>query len=207
MNKPYNTSIIEAMAQHSDACAAYASAMKWDWLRRQKVGDVGLNNIKQDCAFCKRWPSVIGCGNRDCLLYKIQDKGCDYNDETLWAKVRDAYLAKDQQAFTQNANDLYFQIRSIIDDFYKPEPKKEEVFYRMGQKFKMKPHGNRVFVLTQTGYSQSDCSDLKENMAALVCEGNSYSGSHKIRTAAKVTEAEFKKISGHSTFALIADKK
>lgn len=121
MNKPYNSEIIRAMAEHSDECAAYVSAIKWDFWRRQKVEDVTLDDIRNDCGFCERRDLLQKSSScADCPLYLSNQKGsCRRTITTLYGKVEDALAAKDQHAFTEAANNLYYQIRFIIDDFYK----------------------------------------------------------------------------------------
>ena len=146
--KPYNSEIIKAMVEHSDECAAYASAMKWDFWRRQKVEDVPIYEIESytSCGFCTRLrgerqrPEKEECLSK-CPLALIGQFCGDFQQQgNYYRKVLTAIHNKNQQAFTEAANNLYYQIRSIIDDFYKPEPKKE-VFYRIGQKFHHKKYG------------------------------------------------------------------
>ena len=74
MNKPFNPEIIKLMAAHSDGAAAYASAMKWDWLRRQKVGDITKTDLQADCGFCDRFDGYKCQINDNCLL-KQKDGG------------------------------------------------------------------------------------------------------------------------------------
>lgn len=118
MQKPFTTKIIKLMAAHSDGAAAYASAMVWDYKRRLTIKE--LNEVWSDipCAFCERYQKERK--EIECPLYKIFGDCCHYDDNiNIWQKANNALLAKDQQAFTTAANDLYFLIRSIIDDLYK----------------------------------------------------------------------------------------
>lgn len=111
--KPYNSEIIKLMAAHSDECAAYASAMKWDCLRRQKIKDLEEKDISLNCAFCKRFKR-IDCSCDNCPL--TNGSYCSKFYHSALIAFRDD---RDQQAYTEAANNLYYQIRSIIDDFYK----------------------------------------------------------------------------------------
>lgn len=238
--KPYSSEIIKAMAAHSDECAAYASAMKWDWLRRQKVKDISELDISQNCAFCEIYNSKPNKRHSNCPLYQASC-GCHEFYHTTIA----AFRKQDQQAFTENANNLYFQIRSIIDDFYKPEkkcgscnywrmekngecalevhhnrshrfnekacrgwapvpgadvksePKKEEVFYDIGQKFRQEED---VYVLTA----------LPDKKIILIHRdtGNFWKRGISVKDMGKITESEFRCIAGTEyPFTLIADKK
>lgn len=193
MDKPYNTEIIKLMAAHSDKGAAYASAMKWDWLRRQKVEDITRDDIRQDCGFCKRWnPEYKKDACVECLLcQKAGNNNCTNNH--FFHNALKAYMEKDQQAFTTNANSLYFMIRSIIDDLYKP---KEEVFYRVGQKFH---HGTQIYRLCMVGSYQ----------VSLIRKGGtaSWSSPIKVGSVNKITMAEFNKLRCFGTFTLIEDEK
>lgn len=206
MNKPYNSEIIKAMAAHSDGCAAYASAMKWDWLRRQKVEDITIDNVNENCAFCKRWPnpSFGRCSNEECLLYKATRKFCEKGD-CLFQKAKMAFQAKDQQAFTTAANDLYYQILSIIDDLYKPkakhESKKEEVFYHVGQKFTRKQTDN-TYALLGTSDENVGIFNLDTGDSILGEEGFV-----SVRNCQKITQAEFNEMTSCNDFTLIPDKK
>ncbi len=191
MNKPFTTEIIEKMAAHSDLSAAYASAMKWDWLRRQKVGDIERKVIVSDCAFCRRWPEE--CGDV-CILAQGLGKKCTDNG-TFYVRALDAFEAKDQQAYTTAANDLYYLIMGIIDDLYKPEPKKE-VFYHIGQKF----------AYAGSEYMLSEIS-MAEVMMVNVFGSSIHNTKITVRDREKITEAEFAEICKGRGFTLIEDKK
>lgn len=128
MNKPINTEIAEMMGKHSELCALYGSAIKWDWLRRQKAEDVTGEDIAGECASCFRNRRELSA-EKECSLNKAQKRCCDGGDDkyTLYQKVIRACFAKDQQAFTQNANDLYYLIMKLIEEQYgKGEPKMEK---------------------------------------------------------------------------------
>ena len=195
--KPFNADIIERMAEHSNECAAYASAMKWDWLRRQKIEDVCGADVTDDCGFCKRWGQAIVC-EYECLLLKIQGESCLANG-TSWRKAREALALKDQQAFTTAANTLYYQIHSIIDDFYKTKPEpKEEVFYHVGQRFRL--GSCSYYRLCMVGGYQ--VSMVHENYKGC------WSSPVKVCTVSKITEAEFNEICSSSpgSFTLIKEE-
>jgi hypothetical protein len=117
------------------------------------------------------------------------------DDETFYSKAFRACENKDQQAFTENANNLYYQIRSIIDDFYKAEPKKEEVFYRIGQKFL---HQEDEFLLAAVAFHE---------ILLIRDDGHHNGGSIKVKDPWAITEKEMNKIKQGGTFALISDKK
>lgn len=194
--KPFNKEIIKAMAEHSDECAAYASAMMWDYRRKLTVEEAKLNlNDHIACPFCIRYKNKGK--NEQCPLYKIFGDCCHYDKNVnVWQKMAKAKDNKDQQAYTKNANDLYFQIRSIIDDF--SELKKEEVLYHKGQKFNG-PQGE---------YLLTDVAHGKEVMMINILQGTGRYGTRTmVNDPYRITEDEFKKICEGDTFALIEDKK
>lgn len=194
--KPYNSEIIKAMAAHSDECAVYASAMKWDWLRRQKIEDITKELLEDDCGLCERFDDrECKFDNNKCFLKQASGGNTCRNNifDAIWYVYREGH----QQAFTEAANNLYYQIRSIIDDFYKTEPK-NEVFYHTGQKFKKKD--GQEYMLYLTG----------DFLATMVSENgrNCQTNPVQIDDADKITEEQFKKLCGeYSTFTLISDKK
>ena len=194
MNKPYTSEIIKAMATYSDGCSAYASAMKWDFWRRQKVEDVTTDDIRGDCAFCIKW-NKLTC--KEVCLLGIKQKGQCTANHTYYSKVWNAIEAKDQQAFTTAANNLYYQIRSIIDDLYKPEPKKEEVFYRVGQRFRNTE--SKIYRLSKVG----------NYLASMTREdgSNCWTEPVRVKSTSRITEYEFRSIITTGTFTPIPEDK
>lgn len=200
--KPYDSNVIKLMAEHSDECAAYASAMKWDWLRRQKVEDVSEEEIQNNssCGFCVRLESkgyktkYENCSHKCQLALAGQHCG----DSRYYRRASIAHKNNDQQAFTENANNLYYKILSIIDDFYKPEPKKEEVFYKRGDKFDYK---GTVYQLV---YANGMYLVNTEDGGWYHCPHN-----NDVKNVLKITEAEFRNITGSDfgDFTLIESKK
>ena len=197
MQKPFTTEIIKLMAAHSDGAAAYASAMVWDYKRRLMMKELYRVSSMLPCAFCERY--LKEGKEEECPLYKIFGDCCHYDDNVnLWQKASNAFEAKDQQAFTTAANDLYFLIRSIIDDLYKPklEPKKE-VFYHIGQRFRG-PGG---------GYKLTQIDVCEVMMINAVGSSSVWGSRKKVKNPSEITEEEFAQICGPSTFTLIEDKK
>ena len=195
MNRPYNKEIIRRMAEHSPECAAYASAMMWDYKRQLTVEKAQENSDTRwiECPFCIHY--LRNGKSNLCPLYKIFGACCHHDTKVnLWRKARSALEAKDQQAYTEAANNLYFQIRSIIDDPYKPKVK-PEVFYRKGQRFRrngeehiMSYTGGMCLVSLKTGQYWVNPITVQEHF--------------------HITESEFAKICGDDdTFTLIPDKK
>lgn len=196
MNKPYDSEIIKAMAAHSDEGAARATGWKWDWLRRQKVENITELDVSQNCAFCEIYNSKPNKRHSNCPLYK-DSCGCHKSYHATIA----AFRKQDQQAFTQNANDLYFLIRSIIDDFYKPkpEPKKEEVFYHTGQRFNHKEYGD--FVLATLPHASGDVFFTKKD-GSWLAPVMKWSGFYT-----EIPESVLRQHTEFENFTLIVDKK
>ena len=197
MEKPYDSEIIEKMAARSDLSAAYASAMKWDWLRRQKVEDITKYDLIDDCGFCERRDDEAACHESNCMLYKIQNNIICNDEATFWGKAFKAFEAKDQQAFTSAAHGLWLQIRSIIDDLYKPKPEpKKEVFYHIGQRF---VRDDNNYTLTEVGLCEVQMINHKGTSI--------WASRKKVENPSFITESEFKEICGSCTFTLIEDSK
>ncbi len=94
--KPYNAEIIKLMAEHSDECAAYASAMKWDWTRRQKMEDIDYAILSSDCGFCKRFESGSLINDpKKCMLRKIIGGCCHWQSNSYYYKAHKAYHDED----------------------------------------------------------------------------------------------------------------
>lgn len=124
IEKPFTPQIIKLMAEHSPLSAAIASAMKWEFWRRQKVEDIKEKSLGADCAFCTRYDHTDEFGGTaECPLYKLFGGCCHHITGTFYLKALKARNNKDQQTFTQSANDLYFLIMKIIEDLYKPAEK------------------------------------------------------------------------------------
>lgn len=195
MQKPYTTEIIELMAARSDLSAAYASAMMWDYKRRLKVEDAQIDwRDYTKCPFCIRF--LDKNNPADCPLYKIFGNCCHWdNNVNVWQRTKNAIEAQDQQAFTTAANDLYYLIVKIIDDLYKPEPKKE-VFYHVGQHFKLEC---AEYMLAEIGMNEVVMINIK---------GTSIWGTRtKINNPGRITEEEFAKIVCSRAFTLIDESK
>lgn len=197
--KPYNLKIIKLMAEHSDEAAAYASFMKWDFWRRQKVENVTSDETADECALCDRHRYRDDCSahNGECLLHKKQDGHCH---DGIYGKVLEAIDNNDQRAFTENANALCEQIRSIIDDFYKP---KKEVFYHIGQRFRYWD-GDAIYKLVSIGCEGGGA------VVMLVREDSGRGWWNKrsaVEDEIRITEAEFNKICGDDKFILVEDSK
>lgn len=197
--KPFNSEIIDLMARHSNECAIYASAMKWDFWRRQKIEDVTEEDLRNDCGLCVRHGAFC-CYNGKCALYAQQGNGC--TKAGYWAIAKKAFLDKDQQTFTTAANDLYFQIRSIIDDLYKPEPKKEEVFYKRGDRFRHKQSDAIYQIIYANGYYLT-------NVESGLWYHDPPDPDNEAEEANHITKEEFRRIAGpkYNDFILIPDKK
>lgn len=196
MQKPYTPEIIKLLAAHSPLSAAYASAMKWDFWRRQKVEDIKEEALGADCAFCTRYDHTDEYGGRkSCPLHEIFGGCCHVTEKTFYLKALTARSAQDQQAFTQSANDLYYLIMKIIDELYEPEPKKEEKFYHIGQRLRGR---NGEYLLTATEDEKVGLINLRD--------GFRYSDAVRVESCTKITEAEIKQICSTGIFTLIEAK-
>jgi hypothetical protein len=197
MQKPINKEIAEAMGKRSELSALYGSLIKWDWLRRQKIEDIGSDlELSNCCALCKRNGQGIytstDCGK--CILGKKQKGGCGKN-ERLYSNVWGAFHCNDQQAFTQNANDLYLLLWKLIEEQYAPKPpEKKEVFYHKNQRFLRKSNDDVYRLCLVENYKMN-----------LICEDDATCWSKPVRVsnANEISKAEFTEICNGGTFTLI----
>lgn len=130
------------------------------------------------CALCQKFDNEGGCPKCPLDLRKMS---CEDKD-SLYQIFR-------QCQTVENAQNMVLALKSL---FYPEEPKKEEVFYHIGQRFIC---NNEELILAQVGYHK----------VAFIHLNGEYNGNRKadpvdIHASRKITESEFKQICGSETF-------